>query len=651
MNRADTANKAAHSPGRRLTVALVAGTLLATGAVALGALRLLRRDRPPTGQTAGALGPFRVGEEVRSHAHVTVRLDMGRGAPPQRMDLDGQWRTSVTEADDQLATVAYQLVDLRASAAEGTDASARAVDAGAELARELGQPFFVRHRASGAVFEVWLPRGMKPAMANILLTLVGEAQLVRPAQPQPAWIVEERDVNGAYLAAYQEIAPGKYHKQKARYLDVADQAAPSGPPAPGAPPEKTTPEIRIDRSDIDLVTDVHGRLLELRADDTTTILLSGLAFNVSVHVTLDQAQQLSRSPSSAGADLGPEAFARAKAGLEPHPMAQLGLDPAAESARRDRVLLAGATKDVLLGELRAAPAAAAGQRPDSTLVARWEALFRLEPEAAAQAPTLVLNEPAERAKVLIDALSGAGTPEAQRALATLALAPTARPSLRLEAIQYLALQSAPVKEAVAALRTLLDQPNTGREPELARRALFAFGATAHNLRPTAPARAREVAAELEARLGRAKSLDAKQDLIVAIGNAGDPGSLPTLRAFVAEKASPLRTTAIEALRFIPDPSVDALLGELLGRGHDTSTRFTALAAIRFRDVGPFALQLADVVRHDPIEHVRRAAIDLLGSHLAHLPTLRPLLEEVAQKDPAPHNRELAATYIARLDKT
>jgi hypothetical protein len=372
---------------------------------------------------------------------------------------------------------------------------------------------------------------------------------------------------------------------------------------------------------------------------------------VSLHFTLDKAEQLSMSASSAGPTVGAEAFARAKAGLEPHPMAQLGLDPVAEAARRDRALLAGATKEVLLAELRAAPAGGAGQRPDSTLVARWEALFRLEPDAAAQVPTLVSSEPAERAKVLIDALSGAGTPEAQRALAALALAPTARPALRLEAIQYLGLQSAPVKEAVAALRTLLDHGGTGADAELAHRALFAFGATAHNLRATAPARAREVAAELEARLGRATTLDAKQDLIVAMGNAGDSGSLPALRAFVTEKASPLRTTAIEALRFIPDPAVDSLLGELLGRGHDTSTRFTALAAIRFRDVGPFAVQLADVVRHDPIEHVRRAAIDLLGGHLAHLPTLRPLLEEVAQKDPALHNRELAATYIARLDKT
>jgi len=619
-----------------------------TGAVAWGAVRLLRRDRPVAGQTARALGPFRIGEEVRSHAHVTVRLDMGRGAPPQTMDLDGQWRTSVTEADDRLATVAYQLVDLRASAAEGTDASARAVDTGAELARELGQPFFVRHRANGEVFEVWLPRGMKPAVANILLTVVGEAQLVRPAPPQPAWILEERDINGAYLAAYQEIAPGKYHKQKARYLDVANQAD-SAPTAPGATSEKTTPEIRIERSDIDLVSNEDGRLLELRADETTTIVLSGLAFKVTLQVTLDKAAQGAPLASSAGPALGPDAFARAKPGLEPHPMAQLGLDPAAESARRDRALLAGATKEVLLVELRAAPAGVPGQRPDSTLVARWEALIRLDPDAAAAVPALVLSEPVDRGKVLIDALSGAGTPEAQRALAALALAPKARPAMRLEAIQYLGLQSAPVKEAVAALRTLLDQAEA--DPEVARRALFAFGATAHNLRATDPARAREVAAELEHRLGRATSLDAKQDLIVAMGNAGDPSSLPALRSFATEKGSPLRTTAIEALRLIPDPSVDSLLGELLGRGHDTSTRFTALAAIRYRDVGPFAVQLADVVRHDPIEHVRRAAIDLLGSHLAHLPTLRPLLEEAAQKDPVPHNRELAATYLARLAKT
>jgi hypothetical protein len=622
---------------RRLRIALGAAALLGAAAIGLAAVRVSRHGREGRGEAASGaasvLGPFRVGEEVRSRAHVTVRLELGRGAPPQEMELEGEWRATVTDVGGGLATLACELAELRASAGEGLDAGARQAETGAELASELGRRFFVRQRANGAVFEVWLPRGMKPAMANILLTLVGEAQLVRPAQAQSAWILEERDVNGAYLAAYQETEANRFHKQKARYLDVTAGVR----AAPGAN-ASTPPQIRIDRSDIDLVADTGGRLLELRADDTTTIELSGLSFTVSLRFTLDKAQRLT-NPALAGAFAREQA--QEKPQFEPHPMAQLGLDPAAEAARRDRMLLGGASADFLIAELRALPVVVPGERTASTLVARWEALLRLEPATAARIPPLVRGEPAGRGKLLVDALSGAGTAEAQAALAAIAAEPAADPTLRLSAVQYLGLQPSPAPAAVAGLRALLDDHDLGQA------ALLALGACARGLRPTAPDKTRELVGELNTRLARASDVNSRQDLVVALGNAGDPSSLPALRAIIDEKGGALRTPAIEALRFIADPTVDPLLGSLLGRTGDTSTRFAAISAIRFRDVGPFAVQLAEVARHDPVETIRRAAIDLLGSHLGDLPALRPLLEEVAHRDPARSNREVAEGYLAR----
>jgi HEAT repeat protein len=242
---------------------------------------------------------------------------------------------------------------------------------------------------------------------------------------------------------------------------------------------------------------------------------------------------------------------------------------------------------------------------------------------------------------LVDALSGSGIAEAQAALAAIAAEPAVDPTLRLSAIQYLGLQPSPTPAAVAGLRALLD------DHDLSQAALLALGACARGLRPTAPDKTKELVGELQTRLARASDVKSRQDLVVALGNAGDPSSLPALRALIDEKGAALRTPAIEALRFIADPAVDPLLGSLLGRPGDTSTRFAAISAIRFRDVGPFAVQLAEVARHDPIETVRRAAIDLLGSHLGDLPALRPLLEEVAHGDPARSNRDVAAGYLAR----
>jgi HEAT repeat protein len=273
-------------------------------------------------------------------------------------------------------------------------------------------------------------------------------------------------------------------------------------------------------------------------------------------------------------------------------------------------------------------------------------MLRLEPATAARTPALVHGEPAEGGKVLVDALSTAGTDEAQAALAAIAGDPGVSPTLRTYAIQYLGLQRSPAPAAVTGLRALLDD----RNHDLAQSALLALGACARSLRATAPDRTRELVGELHTRLGRATDAKSRQDLVVALGNAGDPSSLPVLRGLIEskdDKGDSARTPAIEALRLIADPAVDPLLGALLGRAGDTSARFAAISAIRFRDVGPFTAQLAEVARHDPAVHVRRAAIDLLGSHLRDLPTLLPLLEELAHGDPDPRNRELATRYLGR----
>jgi hypothetical protein len=379
-------------------------------------------------------------------------------------------------------------------------------------------------------------------------------------------------------------------------------------------------------------------LLELRADETTTLEVAGISFKVSLRFTLDQAHALT-APALAGT------FAREREHLEAHPMAQMGLDPEAEAARRDRALLRGASADTLIAELRALPADGAGDRAraTSTLLARWEALLHLEPAAAARLPALVVSESAERGKLLVDALSTANTEPAQAALAAVAADPNARAKLRMYAVQYLGLQRSPAPAAVAALRTLMDD----RDPERAQAATLAFGACARSLRATAPDRTRDMVAELLARLGRATGVTSRQDLVVALGNAGDRGSLPALRGFIQETGGALRPPAIEALRFIQDPAVDSLLGSLLGSKSDSSARFAVISAIRFRDVGPFTVQLADIARHDPVKNLRSAAIDLLGSRLGDLPALRPLLEEVAHNDPERQNRELAARYLAR----
>jgi hypothetical protein len=324
----------------------------------------------------------------------------------------------------------------------------------------------------------------------------------------------------------------------------------------------------------------------------------------------------------------------------------MGVEGEADVAGRDRAALAGATLEDLRKALAALPADVRPAAPEAGAVARrFEALFRLDAQAAARAPGLVRAEAPARGRLVVDALSLSRTPASQTALGAVAKDPAAPHVARSYAIQYLAQQDALPEPAVAAIAGLLDDPDR----ELRQMSRLTYGACARGLRATAPARAARITGELLTRLERAaegtERADDRADFIVALGNAGDPAALPELRKIAEAGALRDRTQAIESLRFIDDPGVNPFLTALIRGSREEPIRLAVISAVRFRDVGPFAAALADVARKDPAPSVRNAAVSLLGDRLRALPTLRPILEEVQSHDEVAKNRELAARYL------
>jgi hypothetical protein len=609
------------------------------------------------GQT---IGPFRLGEQVRNRATLKLRLELGPKAKPQDVEIGGDWTATPTDIADGLVQVACGIANARVHLTAGPVGADKSAERDAdgmtrgerEIAASLASTqLFESYRPDGAAVGLWFPRGTNPSIGNLLITIASAQQLVRAPQAGPAWVVEERDANGRYLAAYRETAPGSVFKQKARYLETNPIKATGGPAlasvANGAG-AAAAPATRIDRSDFELRADAGGRLLGLRGLEVLSIDFGavGLSIRTSVELTLDDGVT-AEAPERVGA------FARQRAALVSQPMEQLGLDPKAEIARMDRAVLDGASFDELTKALAALPAdaAPATNKDAATLVRRFEALFRLDAGAAARAPGLVVaasptNDGAP-AKLVLDALSLAATPAAATALGAVGKDAGVAMPLRQYAVQYISHQPGLSEEAVASVAALLDD----RDPQLRQMARLTYGACAAILRPTAPARGRQIGDDLIARLGSAAAGSPDQlDFLMAIANAGDAQALPVLRPLLGD-AQPLRVhaAAVEALRAIDAPDVDPLLTAQLGSKQPPSVRLAAIRAIRARQVGPFAAALADVARKDPDPQIRNAAVALLGDRMAALPTLRPILEEVRKTDGAPKNRELANRYLAQAD--
>jgi HEAT repeat protein len=134
---------------------------------------------------------------------------------------------------------------------------------------------------------------------------------------------------------------------------------------------------------------------------------------------------------------------------------------------------------------------------------------------------------------------------------------------------------------------------------------------------------------------------------VALGNAGDPQSLPLLSTLSDSDDLRLRTRAVEALRFIDDPSIDPLLEKLLTQTAQPPVQLAALRALRFRDIGPLSLKLAELAQKDPTVAVRKTAIELLGSHSSELPALRSVLLDISTADADATNRAIALGYLTQ----
>ncbi|MBI4577071.1 MAG: HEAT repeat domain-containing protein [Planctomycetes bacterium] len=598
-------------PRRRLAIVLgVAGLALAAGLAAAGAWArrepppaAVVRAGPPSGQarraTAGvvpapalpsqarsegpSLGPLRLTPPEGARYHYALEI-------VHSTRLDGQAEVLSSVRGELVVRVRQRLPDGAVTLDHDTSGLAAEVAAG-DRRTELPLAGVVRVRRDGRGALLGLaPDASLPAESrNLQRALVAVLGLVLPEGGEATWEAEERDLTGLALARYErrpsaEAPPGGLALSRTRRVLSVDGVE-------GDPPVTT-------RGSLQAVLDPEGMPLSLEGEETTDI--DGVGLGVPFRVQDERRIRLERRPALGPARSVPAAAPANSLAWEAVPRAEAS--PLAVGAEgRPRGPHDSEPVDSLLLALERAWGTedweAVAPRRFLALVRRLAADESEAGRAGERLASGRLLPPSP--SVLVEALGEAGTPAAQRALLA-GVDGAGDPELHALACLSLGSCRRLLPEARAFLEAAV------LDPALRAHAVQGMGMAADRAEESEAAEALVV--RLEGLLAPDGPGGDPSPVLIALGNAARPRSLPVLDPFLLGADPELRRAAAGALsRMEGQPAADRLM-TLAWRDADPRVRREAVRALDGRrDEDGVAGLLADLAALDPDPGVREAA--------------------------------------------
>lgn len=521
-------------------------------------------------------------------------------------------------------------VNSRAEAAELTD-----------LRRELESGFVLA--GDDGVQRVSMSHSHSQFAANIAQTIAAGLQLpVPPNEASASWEHDEADASGPYTAQYQR-EPGRerYRKTKLRY---------------SSPPGGRVQELGVNLDLTPTILESRG-LLELERGQLTL-----LRYEEKL-----QSQLLDQASVTADTELVLKVVARQAA---PALSAELeALRPQLAPLARDRV--ARTTSDSRFDESKIGRydfhsalatveritndggtfKADASRDPDPAREQKIAnhteafialvAILRTQPKALLAAAARIRREP-QHAQVLLNALTAAETPESQGVLLELARATTTAASLRESIALSLVRVSKPSDQLIEGLIAWLP------ERQLGIYAIYGLGAMARAIRAQRPAVAARIGRVLSERLLHEESSAMRIHLLRGVANSGDSAAFAAVAPLLTSEDDSTRGAAVEALRLMDHPEVDAVIaGRLLEERSHVALRAAINAAKTRTPSAALAAALSQVALQSDDSQARYRAVLLMSTWLAAEPALRQPLTTIAATDQAEDVRNAAKDALSR----
>ncbi|MDC0713171.1 HEAT repeat domain-containing protein [Stigmatella sp. ncwal1] len=559
----------------------------------------------------------------------SVQPQPGAQPPPgMRFHLRGEWRVGIVSVEGEQVHARVQLVPSAAEVSLGGE-GVLAPEVRRTFEAGLTQPFFLTLNRSGAVQLAHFDPDTDLLVQGLLRATVAATQHVWAGPSQITWQTEEMDSTGRYSARYTRKSASRFEKSKLAYSHLATPE--------GLQPLEDSPRVSVSAlTTFELGEDLWARTLQGRE-----------------HLEVDSGPSMFKAISTlqVGLELQERRQDSSLLGALDARRGQLVTSPLASYQGQEqdprialRQVLAGKTFDELVKGLHALPTNE--QERDSAKTQALEqlnALFLLEPRQAllVHAALSAGMEPGA-ASPLLGALSAASTPECLQALSRIAGDEALPGPMRVDAIAALGMASTPNEEGVTALRKL----SHGADAELADTATLGLGNAAMKLGQGQPRDAEPLVHELSSAYRSTSQPEQQALMLRALGNTRSPSALPTLQSALSSSSPEVRAAAVEALRGMPAPGADQLLSSILLQDATAEVRQSAVFASSFRPLAPLLPALAQALRLDPSELVRREIITLAGGQLPAAPEARALLEWSSQNEPNPSLRNTALTFLS-----
>lgn len=579
---------------------------------------------PSSGAGSGGLVSWRIGQGRTYTLRLRTTVSMASGAQLVAFEIRGPLAlVAITEQPTFLLRTEFsgEISNFEgAISSENTDRRAQMSD---QIVAALRAPYFMEFSPGGDLLGLRTTVQMS-FVTQIWQALAASMQFKTKEHGGSEWEIEEDDTAGTYLAAYRSGGEGAFEKRKLRYLRMR---------SPGLSYSRVfskatfryAPKGGIERLGVreTLEVEASAPIPSLRSETEIDLnALPGDFVEANVGELRAAAQTLPLvRPSQVAAGLSPAELDEARASRMDLTQALALLRAERESADRGTL-----TEEDKRGAGRAYVA--------------LTALLRLHPDGMKTVETEV-RAGSPLSGTLIEALRDAGSAEAQALLRELVTLPTLDDARRMLAARSLSHVEVPTPETVAALERLQTDEKLGMQ------ATYGLGSNIYRLQKTDPSRAGSLLAALERRLFAAVTDRERTMLLTALGNAGHPDSLESIRRFVEHGSIEVRAAAAQALRRIPGETADGLLAKL-SEDPDENIRFSAMDAISERSASPvLEHRVAAMALGEPDFRTRVQAVRTAVDWLETTPGLASTLELVSNRDESEDIRRTARTALDR----
>jgi hypothetical protein len=484
----------------------------------------------------------------------------------------------------------------------------------------LERPWLLKREPDGRVSEVRFDPATSTAGQSVLAALAFSTQLVRPAQGDAtAWQAEEVDANGTFQARYVRGADGSVTKRWS-----------SGAARPGQRTETTARYSADDEGVKHIAVEELGK--------ATTGKLDASSF-VPMRLTID----LVRTGKSDG---------RWAAGLTTGHLRAYTAATARVDWRREAEVTR-AYDDVLADVQGRAGATDAGGRVN--LRNELTRAIAASPEAVRLTDALLrartLEESAET--VVVAALVGARTPEAQTAVGGLVKDPAVPEALRLRTLQSASLMSSPTPAFVATLASLAA---LAADPAYRGAVATTLGQSIAFLEEQHPVEAaQQIAAFIDQATlvlapqaddhGQPQPAGLRIAWLAGLGNTGSAEALPLILASLKDDDELVRGGAVLALRRqSPSACIDRLL-DLMAHEGSVHVRENVMDVAMVMGPAVTEPMVRKALYFDDSAFVRSAAAYVVSTWSTDSPGMRAVLVDALKHEKSPDVAERLQNFI------